>query len=154
MNLTRTIFAAVIGIFLYAISARQVWATPVNGLAFENYFKQASERYNLPAGLLSRMALQESSYNPNARGTSGEVGIMQITPRWHPGVNAYDPQESIFYAGTLIRKYFNEFGSWEKAIAAYNWGETNVRNKGVEQAPEITRQYIQNVLRDIGLNYG
>ena len=151
MNISPIILAAVLIVVLFAMPARQVWATPVNGLAFENYFNQASARYNLPLGLLSRMALQESGYNPNATGASGEIGIMQITPRWHPGVNAADPIESIFYAASLMRKYFNEFGSWEKALAAYNWGETNVRNKGIEQAPQSTRRYIQNVLRDIGL---
>ncbi len=130
---------------------RQVWATPANGAQFENYFIQATARYNLPPGLLSRMAKQESDYNANASGASGEVGLMQITPRWHPGVNAADPVESIFYAGSLMRKYFNEFGTWEKALAAYNWGETNVRNKGLEQAPESTKRYIQSILQDVGL---
>ncbi len=141
----------VLGIALFTISNRKAWATPVNGLPFDNYFKQATAQYNLPESLLSRIALQESSYNPNASGTSGEVGIMQITPRWHPGVDAANPREAIFYAGSLMRKYFNEFGSWGKALAAYNWGETNVRNKGIEQAPESTKRYIKNILQDIGL---
>jgi soluble lytic murein transglycosylase-like protein len=152
MNFT-PIILTVVGIALYIIPARQVWATPVNGLPFENYFKQASERYSLPPGLLSRMAYQESNYNPNASNPSGAKGIMQIIPRWHPGVNVYDPRESIFYAGALMRNYYNEFRNWPEALAAYNWGETNVRNKGLEQMPEETRQYIRNVLEDIGLYY-
>ncbi len=151
MNFTPIVLAAVLGVALFAIPARQVWATPAKGVQFENYFIQATARYNLPPGLLSRMAKQESDYNPAASGASGEVGLMQITPRWHPGVNASDPIESIFYAGSLMRKYFNEFGTWEKALAAYNWGKTNVRNKGLEQAPESTKRYIENILRDIGL---
>ncbi len=151
MNFTPFILAGVLGVVFYLLQNRQVWSTSENGLPFDNYFKQATAQYNLPESLLSRIALQESSYNLNASGASGEVGIMQITPRWHPGVNAADPIASIFYAGSIMRKYFNEFGSWEKALAAYNWGETNVRNKGIEQAPGSTKRYIENILQDIGL---
>lgn len=139
-----------IGLFLFAMSTRAAWATPPHGMAFDRYFKKAERQYALPPGLLSRMALQESGYQVNARGASGEIGIMQITPRWHPGVDPTDPEQSIYYAGYLMRKYYNDFGSWSEAIAAYNWGETNVRNKGIEQAPEITRRYIRDVLGDIG----
>ncbi len=151
MKLIPIIFAVVSGIALFTISNRQVWATPAKGAQFENYFIQATARYNLPPGLLSRLAKQESDYNINAISSAGAKGLMQIIPRWHPGVNVNDPIESIFYAGALMRKYFNEFGTWEKALAAYNWGETNVRNKGIEQAPESTKRYIENILRDIGL---
>jgi len=151
MNVTSIILITVIGIGLYIGVNKTVWATPKNGLAFESYFKTAEKQYSLPSGLLSRMAYQESRYNPNATGTSGEVGIMQIIPRWHPGVNAANPVDSIFYAGALMQKYYNEFKSWPAAIAAYNWGETNVRNKGLEQAPESTKRYIRDVLGDIGL---
>jgi soluble lytic murein transglycosylase-like protein len=153
MNTKPLFLAAVLGVALFAISARQAWATPINGLAYENYFKTATARYNLPPGLLSRMALQESNYNPNASNPSGALGIMQIIPRWHPGVNVYDPRESIFYAGSLMRAYYNEFKNWPEALAAYNWGETNVRNKGLAQMPLETRNYIRNVLGDIGLYY-
>lgn len=148
---TDLIFSAVlIGFFLAVLPAKSSWATPAPGMAFERYFKGAERMYNLPPGLLSRMAYQESRYNPDAKGASGEVGIMQITPRWHPNVNPNDPEESIYYAGFLMRKYYNEFRNWSAAIAAYNWGETNVRNKGIEQAPEITRGYIRDVMGDIG----
>jgi len=151
MNLTPIILAAAVGIALFTLPTRQTWATPKNGLAFETYFKSAEKQYSLPAGLLSRMAYQESRYNPNAISTRGAIGIMQIIPRWHPGVNVANPVDSIFYAGALMRKYYNEFKTWPAAIAAYNWGETNVRNKGIEQAPESTKRYIRDVLGDIGL---
>jgi len=150
MNIKPIILISIIGFLIFITPGRKIWATPNNGIMFVAHFKGAESMYNLPPGLLSRMAYQESRYNPNARGASGEIGIMQITPRWHPGVNATDPKESIYYAGHLMRQYYNEFKSWEAAIAAYNWGETNVRNKGISFAPEVTRRYIRDVLGDIG----
>jgi len=147
------ILALTIGSILYIIPTKQVWATPVNGLIYEPYFKSAESKYNLPTSLLSRMAQQESNYNSNAYNPSGARGLMQIIPKWHPGVNVYDPYESIQYAGSLMRQYFNEFKSWDKALGAYNWGETNVRNYGLSKAPLETRNYIREILTDIGLRY-
>jgi len=151
MKNTLPLFIIGLGTLFASVLSRNVWATPENGLIYEPYFKQVEQKNNLPPGLLSRMAYQESRYNPNAAGASGEIGIMQIIPRWHPGVNAANPVDSIFYAGALMRKYYNEFKSWPAAIAAYNWGVTNMRNKGLEQAPESTKRYIRDVLGDIGL---
>lgn len=131
--------------------ARADWITPTRGQPFESHFRAADRRYGLPPGFISRVAYQESNYNPNAQGAAGEIGLMQITPRWHPGVNPYDPVESIYYAASLFRRYYNEFGSWEAAIAAYNWGETNVRNKGIARVPTITANYIRGVTRDVGI---
>ncbi len=156
MNATTGI--VITGALLYLFSTRGGafptagrWITPPEGQGYDYAFRAAERRYQLPPGFLSRIAYQESRYDPNARGASGEVGLMQITPRWHPGVNAYDPIASIDYAGSLFRRYYNEFGSWDAAIAAYNWGETNVRRKGVYAAPSITLGYIRDVKRDIGL---
>lgn len=126
------------------------WITPDRGKVFDFHFNKAETQYNLPGGLLSRMAFQESNYDPSVLGAGGEVGLMQITPKWHPSVNPADPIASIYYAGKIVRDYYNEFGSWEKALASYNWGVTNVREKGMTQVPPITLSYYINVLNDIG----
>lgn len=141
----------IIGIIGALSFPRNVWATPTHGLKFESVFKRVEKENRLPPGLLSRMAKQESDYNPAATGTSGEIGLMQIIPRWHPGVNPYDPIESIEYAGRLMRRYYDRFGSWAKAIAAYNWGPTALQKYGLIRAPASTKKYISDVLSDIGL---
>lgn len=134
-----------------AFAAPGRWITPPEGQQYDWAFRAAERRYKLPPGFLSRIAYQESRYDPNARGASGEIGLMQITPKWHPGVDPHNPVASINYAGSLFRRYYNEFGSWDAAIAAYNWGETNVRRKGVYRAPSSTLGYIRDVKRDVGL---
>jgi soluble lytic murein transglycosylase-like protein len=146
-----TILLAILTSSLLFMLPRKSWATPANGLAFEATFKQAEKNNNLPLGLLSRMAYQESRYNPNAKGASGEIGIMQIIPRFHPGVDPTNPVASIEYVGRLMRQYYNKLGSWQAAIAAYNWGITNVLRYGWRAAPVSTQQYIAGVLSDIGL---
>jgi soluble lytic murein transglycosylase-like protein len=47
---------------------------------YEPYFQEASRIYGIPVDVLKAQAAQESSFNPNATGKAGEIGIMQIHP--------------------------------------------------------------------------
>lgn len=126
------------------------WKTPPAGRQYDPYFEQAERLYDLPAGMLSRVAYQESRYNPDAVGRAGEIGMMQIMPKWHPGVDASDPIDSIFYAAEYLRENYERFGNWRDALAAYNWGPTILEQKGFASAPYSVKRYAQGILKDIG----
>lgn len=128
-----------------------VWQTPSKGLKYESWFIKASNMYGLPPGLLSRVAKQESNYDPNAKSSAGAIGLMQIVPKWHPDVNPHDPQDSIFYAAKYLNNLKRKTGSWILALAAYNWGIGNLQRKGIENAPKETQNYIAYISRDISL---
>ena len=140
-------------LLFFSLKSKKVWALPEKGKPFEQIFRNAEMMYGLPKNLLARMAQQESNYNTNAKGTSGEIGIMQITPKWHPELtNPYDAQASIFYAGKYIKQLHNQFGNFKDAIAAYNWGPGNLSNykKGIiKSMPAITIKYVNDVASDV-----
>jgi soluble lytic murein transglycosylase-like protein len=75
---------------------------------------------------LTRIALgtakQESGFNVNARGSSGEVGPMQLMPGTAKGlgVDANDPRQNIQGGVTLLLQLYREFHDWAKAAAVYN----------------------------------
>lgn len=100
------------------------WTFPPEAKAYEEYFRAASAQYGMPLCLLVEQCRQESHFNPNAHNVgSNAQGLMQIVPRWHPTVrNAYDPAEAIPYGTKYMAQNYNKFGSWDKALAAYNWG--------------------------------
>lgn len=110
---------------------------------------------NMPQGLLASLLRTESNFNPNAQGPlldNGEraMGIAQIRPSAHPGVNYNDPNESIQYSGKYLSTLYSQFGSWEKAAAAYNWGPGNfskVANKPNwrELLPDETKNYLRKI---------
>lgn len=119
-------------------------------------FRQASYEYGVPDGVIKAMADVESAFRSDiisgqTKGAAGEIGIMQITPRWHPNVDPYDPIESIWYAAGWLRDLYEQFGDWRLAIAAYNWGPTNLTNYGYNAAPTITQQYIARVAGVTGI---
>lgn len=132
------------------------WSIPARGRRFAELFQRAEYTHGVPRHLLARMAKQESNYDPNARSAAGALGIMQIVPKWHPRVDPLDPVAAIDYAGALIRKHFNRFRSWTKALAAYNAGPTKtaseVSKHGVNwlaNMPGETQEYIARITNDV-----
>jgi len=97
---------------------------PVNidASALRAYARKAAIAQGINPDLFVRQINQESSFDPNARSKAGAVGIAQIMPGMHPGVDATDPYASLDYAARLMRAYLNRFGSWRLALVAYNAG--------------------------------
>jgi len=112
-------------------------------------FRRLETSYAMPPGLLEAVADRESRFRNDIitgelRGKSGEVGIMQLLPQYHLSSDAerLDPQVAIPYAALYLAKNFMKFGTWEEAIAAYNWGPGNVERSGIQAAPKSTKEYI------------
>jgi len=154
------LLALIVGAGLLLMT-RKTWAIPTRGMVYFPFFSQAEYQYALPNRLLARVAFQESNFDPGAHNeSSGARGMMQIIPRWHPGVNVtdLDPQDDIFYAAKYLRENYNRFGSWSKALAAYNWGPGNL-SKAITKygddwqnhLPKETENYVKNVTRDVGI---
>lgn len=97
----------------------------------------------VPESLALGLADQESSFNPSAKGTSGEVGLFQLMPNTAKelGVDPADPFQNI--KGGL--RYFKQRldangGDVQKALGEYN--------AGPGRAPRTT--YVQDVLGKMG----
>lgn len=124
-------------------------ALKTTGARFLLMFEQAEREHRLPSGLLSRVAFQESSFNPRAVSPAGAQGLMQIVPKWHPDVDPWNESEAIDYAGRYLRELFDEFGNWKLALAAYNWGPGNLRKHGYAERPSETRHYVNEIAFDV-----
>jgi soluble lytic murein transglycosylase-like protein len=117
--------------------------------------RAAEDRYAIPRDLLVRLAWQESRFNVAAHNAaSNATGIMQIVPRWHPGVDPLDPPAAIDYGARYLADQWHRFGSWELALKAYNWGPGNVNKwlaSGGASPPEPleTQNYSAQILADV-----
>jgi membrane-bound lytic murein transglycosylase D len=89
-------------------------------------------------GMPSEIALLpmiESAFNPNALSTSRASGIWQFMPSTG---KVYGLQQNFWFdsrrdviaategALNYLQKLYADFGDWQLALAAYNWGEGNV----------------------------
>jgi len=130
---------------------------------YRGHIAAAEARSGLPEGLLHRLIYQESRFRTDIItgalvSSAGAVGIAQIVPRWHPGVNALDPEQSIDYAAGYLARLHNRFGSWQQALAAYNWGPSNVARHvqefgglNLDALPPETRNYVAQISGDVGV---
>jgi len=98
--------------------------------SFKPLFKNVSRQHGIPVGFLVEIARRESKFNPNAVGSYGEVGMMQMMPGTAAEVGAVtadllDPGASIEYAAQYIDKIRRnaEIGNdWAIVAMAYNRG--------------------------------
>lgn len=101
---------------------------------------------------------QESGFNPNARGGSGERGLGQFMPgtwaRFGSGSfdNAFDPDSNLQAWGQYMTFLLNLFGwDYEKALIGYNGGEGHLTNPGKYGPPSSrARSYAKTVLAAAG----
>lgn len=134
------------------------WRIPAKGKKYASAFRVFEKIYVLPQNLLARMAYQESRFRDDVitgqvTSSAGAIGLMQIIPRWHPDVDPLDPVQSIEYAGKYIKRLYRQFGTWPKALGAYNWGPGNMQKwiDGEKKMPKETTKYINEIMNDIGI---
>lgn len=111
------------------------------------------QQHGLPQGLLSAVQQAESGGNPNAVSPKGALGAFQFMPATAQqyGIDPLDPQQAAVGAarmyGDLAKKYNGDIPSM---LAAYNWGSGNLQKKGLQNAPQETRDYISKIQAKLG----
>lgn len=119
----------------------------------KNYLTQLEQQYGLPPGLLAVQAQTESGGNAGAVSPKGALGLFQFMPETAKqyGIDPLDPTQAAEGAARMnadmLKKYNGDIPS---ALAAYNWGSGNVDRKGLDNAPEETRNYISNIMAALG----
>jgi len=118
-----------------------------------------------PANLVKAVIQVESAGKPDAVSSKGARGLMQLMPATARdlGVDATDPKENVEGGSRYLAQQLKKFGNPELALAAYNWGPTNVERaiKKIEadgkkptwalvkqyvKVPMETRKYVDKVL--------
>lgn len=128
-----------------------------------------AEKYGVPSELVFAVIKAESGFDKDATSHAGAVGLMQVLPstsEWlaefhfyesSTAIPLYDPETNIRYGVYYLQYLFSKFGSWEKAIIAYNWGEGNlsaflegneyVEGKYSSIPVKETHNYVKRVMR-------
>ncbi len=116
--------------------------------AVSSALTSAASSAGLAADLVFAVAWVESRYNPDVVSPVGAMGLMQIMPALATKYNVadpFDPSENAragaAYLARLIKRYE---GDVRKALAAYNWGPSNV-DKG-KAWPASVEAYVSKIL--------
>ena len=115
------------------------------------YADQQASSHGLSVYLFERQINQESSWQTDVVSTSGAIGIAQFMPStaYALGVNPYNPYQSLAGMASLMSQYVSRYGSFDKALAAYNCGEGCLQSADIRCGwnwkgciPSETRSYI------------
>lgn len=120
---------------------RQVWEKqvakepqPAEAAALVPRLKKLFQQQGVPAALVW-VAEVESSFKSNARSPAGAVGLYQLMPKTAQGLGLklsprderLDPDKNANAAARYLRSLYPRFKDWRLTLAAYNWGQGNVR---------------------------
>jgi soluble lytic murein transglycosylase-like protein len=125
----------------WAIVAALIIAS-IRAGATELIIERVAPQYGIEPSLVRAIIFVESSNNPNAVGRDGEVGLMQLHPKWHPNVS-FDPKENIklgikYLAKIRARHGARHTNSW---FVFFNYGP----NKKLDNPRET--EYYKKVIR-------
>lgn len=137
--------------------------------ALEDSLRQSSSKHGVDPTIFSNQLARESmNYNPKVltgelKSPVGATGVAQFMPEtaqwWAKTVGQFDPnnpEQAIPAAAQYMKYLLDQFeGDYESALAAYNWGEGNVRSHlrkygsiNRSKLPKETRDYLSNILTE------
>ncbi len=103
-----------------------------------------AELYDVDRELILAIVWKESRCDPNAAGSSGDSGLMQIVPKWHGdrieklGVtDLFSPMQNMILGVDLLVD-LGAKNDLRKALATYNGGP---------RRPEVSYRYADHVIR-------
>lgn len=130
------------------------FTTPGN----QNYVNLAiadAKKAGINPTLFVKQINQESGFNPNAASGAGAIGIAQFIESTAAGlgINPRDPVASLAAAANLMAQYQRQYGSYAKALAAYNAGPGALQNAVAlggsnwqSYLPRETQNYISTIM--------
>lgn len=130
------------------------WLTLGQAPNYVPYINQIEQQYGLPQNLLAAVAFQESSFDPSAvNSSSGAVGMFQMLPKYFPGAGQNWQTDAVTAAKYLVQ-LFNQFGDWQSALAAYNWGPGNLQQMyaaggNYNNLPTETQNYVTKITSNV-----
>jgi hypothetical protein len=109
---------------------------------------RAAQAEGIPADLYLRLVGAESGWNPRARSPVGALGFAQLMPGTARGlgVNPLDPIQNLRGGARYLAQQYRRFGSWDKALAAYNAGPGAVAKYGGVPPFKETQAYVRKIL--------
>lgn len=117
---------------------------------------QLEQKYGFTPGLLNAVMLQESGGKADAVSPKGARGWFQFMPDTAEEWGVDDPTDfgqAARGAAAYLNNLKSQFGSEEDALAAYNWGQGNLRKfkaGKVKAMPEETVNYVSSIRGKLG----
>ena len=119
-----------------AIVINAAWADTELPEEYISYCEEIGQAYHICPELIEAVIEKESGGDPDAVGELGEIGLMQVYPKYHMvraehlGVyNLFDPQGNILVGTDYLAELFKEYEDICTVLMIYN-GTEDARERG------------------------
>ena len=124
-----------------------------------NVIYEESDKYHYDPMFVLAIILTESSFKKGQKSYVGARGLMQVVPfvgkdlanrsgiEWNGSETLYDVEKNIKLGTLHLFEQILEFGDINKALVAYNMGETRVRGM-LRRKTELPDTYLKKVLEN------
>lgn len=158
MSMWDTVLAILIVVFLLLVSiAPHVHAlnceTQISNVRIEQAVEVAGRAYGVDPCLVAAVIKAESDFQSRAVSPRGAEGLMQLMPDTAAilGVDdSFNIEWNIAGGTRYLNQMYAQFGTWRRALIAYNWGPGNLLKYGEDRMPEETQTYLLRVERFYG----
>lgn len=121
-----------------------------NDAALDDYASRAAEAHGVPPSILLAVKNAGEKSNSTATSPKGAQGVMQFMPATWKEIGVGDPKDpvlSINAGAAYLRKLFDQYGSWDAAVAHYNGGGEQARLVKAGERPSFpeTAAYLDRV---------
>lgn len=142
-----------------AIDDFQVGFTEPEVGQLANVIYEESERYNYDPMFVLAIILTESSFKKGQKSPVGARGLMQVVPfvgkdladrsgvDYEGSQSLFDPETNIKLGTLHLFEQILEFGDINKALVAYNMGESRLRGMLKRNVP-LPQKYINKVMEN------
>lgn len=117
--------------------------------------RQKARDFGVNEQIFLNLVQQESGWNPRAKSGAGAMGLVQLMPGTAQGLgvsNPYDPVQSLTGGARYLSQQLKRFGSYDKALAAYNAGPGNVERYGGIPPFSETQNYVKKILGGVDVS--
>ncbi|MGZ4961958.1 MAG: lytic transglycosylase domain-containing protein [Limisphaerales bacterium] len=128
---------------------------------YDKFIVAASKKYKIDAALIKAICWRESRFHPEARGSAGELGLMQVrstaAQEWASAENVQqfhheaclNPATNIlvgtWYLQHVLRRYRQTDNPVAYALADYNAGRGNVLKWLVGSASTNSTEFVSHI---------
>lgn len=117
-------------------------------LSLATNISAGAECGNIPLNVVFAVIDVESTFNVDAVGGAGEIGLMQIKPSTArlDRHSLFDPVTNVCAGSKYLTKMYGQFGDLRHALAAYNAGPGTVARMAASGI--VPRRYPDKVLAE------
>lgn len=152
-------------ILTFCLAAYKTYQAINHPIKYQDEIIFYAEKYCIDASIIASLINVESSYIKNSKSNKNAIGLMQIkldTANYLNKLNdnkticeqeLFDAETNIKYGCEYLRYLINKFDDIFTSLAAYNAGETNVRNWLKNSEYSTDKETLKNIPFNETKNY-